>query len=155
MHREQAAPEPAAAEQARRLTSLDALAGKISPQNGAVADEPKAKMGSAGLGPTGNGRIPDGLARDQPDPDAIKMFVGQMPRHMDENDIRAMFEEFGPVHQINVLRDKVTGQSKGCCFVTFFTRKSALDAQNELHNIKTLPGVSGVQFDSTSAIALT
>ena len=51
--------------------------------------------------------------RDHPDPDAIKMFVGQMPRHMDENDIRAMFEEYGPVHQINVLRDKLTGQSKG------------------------------------------
>jgi len=30
----------------------------------------------------------------------------------------------------------------GCCFVTFFTRKSALDAQNALHNIKTLAGVS-------------
>ena len=23
-----------------------------------------------------------------------------------------MFEEFGPVYQINVLRDKITGQSK-------------------------------------------
>jgi RNA recognition motif-containing protein len=32
---------------------------------------------------------------------------------MDENDLRKMFEEFGRVHQINVLRDKVTGQSKG------------------------------------------
>ena len=62
---------------------------------------------------SGHGRIPEVTARDQPDPDAIKMFVGQMPRHMDENDIRAMFEEFGPVHQINVLRDKITGQSKG------------------------------------------
>ena len=30
----------------------------------------------------------------------------------------------------------------GCCFVTFYTRKAALDAQNALHNIKTLPGVS-------------
>jgi pseudouridine-5'-phosphate glycosidase len=30
----------------------------------------------------------------------------------------------------------------GCCFVTFFTRKSALEAQNALHNIKTLAGVS-------------
>ena len=30
----------------------------------------------------------------------------------------------------------------GCCFVTFYTRKSALEAQNALHNIKTLPGVS-------------
>lgn len=33
----------------------------------------------------------------------------------------------------------------GCCFVTFFTRKSALDAQNALHNIKTLAGVSAKQ----------
>ncbi|KAK7865337.1 hypothetical protein R5R35_006825 [Gryllus longicercus] len=78
---------------------------------------------------------------EQPDPDFIKMFVGQIPRSMDENDLRKMFEEFGRVHQINVLRDKVTGQSKGCCFVTFFTRKSALEAQNALHNIKTLSGM--------------
>ncbi|XP_065341146.1 CUGBP Elav-like family member 2 isoform X13 [Cloeon dipterum] len=78
---------------------------------------------------------------DQPDPDAIKMFVGQIPRSMDEEKLRQMFEEFGKVHQINVLRDKVTSQSKGCCFVTFYTRKAALDAQNALHNIKTLTGM--------------
>ena len=41
------------------------------------------------------------------------MFVGQVPRTMDENELRGMFEEFGPVYQINVLRDKITGQSKG------------------------------------------
>ncbi|XP_075224103.1 CUGBP Elav-like family member 1 isoform X14 [Lycorma delicatula] len=79
--------------------------------------------------------------QDQPDPDNIKMFVGQIPRTMDENDLTKMFSEFGRVHQINVLRDKVTGQSKGCCFVTFYTRKSALEAQNALHNIKTLAGM--------------
>lgn len=78
---------------------------------------------------------------EQPDPDYIKMFVGQIPRSMDEEQLRAMFEEYGRVHQINVLRDKLTGQSKGCCFVTFFTRRSALDAQNALHNIKTLNGM--------------
>ena len=50
---------------------------------------------------------------DQPDQDTIKMFVGQVPRSMDENDLRGMFEDFGPVYQINVLRDKITGQSKG------------------------------------------
>ncbi|KPJ06921.1 CUGBP Elav-like family member 2 [Papilio machaon] len=79
---------------------------------------------------------------EMPDPDYIKMFVGQVPRSMDENDLRQMFEEFGRVHQINVLRDKMTGASKGCCFVTFFTRKAALKAQDALHNIKTLSGVS-------------
>ncbi|KAG8222277.1 hypothetical protein J437_LFUL003258 [Ladona fulva] len=51
---------------------------------------------------------------EQPDPDAIKMFVGQIPRSMDENDLRKMFEEFGKVHQINVLRDKTTNLSKDC-----------------------------------------
>lgn len=55
----------------------------------------------------------DETINDQPDPDYIKMFVGQVPRSMDEAQLKDMFEEFGRVHQINVLRDKVTGLSKG------------------------------------------
>jgi len=77
----------------------------------------------------------------EPDPDAIKMFVGQIPRSMDEENLRKMFSEYGSVYQLNILRDKQTGQSKGCCFVTFFTRKAALEAQNALHNMKTMPGM--------------
>lgn len=50
---------------------------------------------------------------EQPDPDYIKMFVGQIPRSMDEDQLSDMFQEYGRIHQINVLRDKVTGQSKG------------------------------------------
>ncbi len=53
------------------------------------------------------------FVKDQPDPDYIKMFVGQVPRSMDEAQLKEMFEEFGRVHQINVLRDKSTGISKG------------------------------------------
>ncbi|XP_078712653.1 CUGBP Elav-like family member 2 isoform X3 [Lampetra fluviatilis] len=80
---------------------------------------------------------------EQPDPDAIKMFVGQVPRAWSEKELKEMFESFGPVYEINVLRDRTQNppQSRGCCFVTFYTRKSALDAQNALHNIKTLPGM--------------
>ena len=51
--------------------------------------------------------------QDQPDADYIKMFVGQVPRSMDEAQLREMFEEYGRVHIINVLRDKSTGLSKG------------------------------------------
>lgn len=50
---------------------------------------------------------------EQPDPDFIKMFVGQIPRSMDEAELTKMFSEYGRVYNINVLRDKVTGQSKG------------------------------------------
>lgn len=64
-----------------------------------------------------NGGSHGGSVSDQPDPDAIKMFVGQIPRSMDENDLRKMFEEYGQVHQVNVLRDKISGQSKGIKFM--------------------------------------
>ena len=60
-----------------------------------------------------NGSSPISSQPEQPDQDTIKMFVGQVPRTMDENELKGMFEEFGPVYQINVLRDKITGQSKG------------------------------------------
>ncbi|XP_056138062.1 CUGBP Elav-like family member 2 isoform X1 [Lampris incognitus] len=80
---------------------------------------------------------------DQPDPDTIKMFVGQIPRSWSETELKELFEPFGAVHHINILRDRSQNppQSKGCCFVTFYTRKAALDAQNALHNIKTLSGM--------------
>ncbi|XP_026086639.1 CUGBP Elav-like family member 2 isoform X11 [Carassius auratus] len=80
---------------------------------------------------------------DQPDPDAIKMFVGQIPRSWAEKELKELFEPYGAVYQINILRDRSQNppQSKGCCFVTFYTRKAALEAQNALHNIKTLTGM--------------
>ncbi|XP_037539548.1 CUGBP Elav-like family member 2 isoform X2 [Nematolebias whitei] len=80
---------------------------------------------------------------DQPDPDTIKMFVGQIPRSWSETELKELFEPYGPVFQINILRDRTQNppQSKGCCFVTFYTRKAALEAQNALHNIKTLSGM--------------
>ncbi|XP_038561915.1 CUGBP Elav-like family member 2 isoform X3 [Micropterus salmoides] len=93
----------------------------------------------------GNGSKMNGSLEhlDQPDPDSIKMFVGQIPRSWSETELKELFEPFGAVHQINILRDRTQNppQSKGCCFVTFYTRKAALEAQNALHNIKTLSGM--------------
>lgn len=74
----------------------------------------------------------------EPDSDTIKMFVGQIPRHMNEIDLRKIFEEYGPVYELNILRDKFTKESKGCCFVTYYSRRDALEAQNALHNLRIL-----------------
>uniref|UniRef100_A0A1B6F3I1 RRM domain-containing protein n=1 Tax=Cuerna arida TaxID=1464854 RepID=A0A1B6F3I1_9HEMI len=134
------------------LQSLNTLAGKISP-NTPTGASGQTDNNANKLHHVNNNTHPYSkanpnntdksmnISNEQPDPDFIKMFVGQIPHTMDENDLIKMFSEFGRVHQINVLRDKITGRSKGCCFVTFFTRKAALDAQNALHNIKTLPGM--------------
>uniref|UniRef100_A0A0N5AL45 CUGBP Elav-like family member 2 n=1 Tax=Syphacia muris TaxID=451379 RepID=A0A0N5AL45_9BILA len=77
----------------------------------------------------------------QPDMDAIKMFVGQIPRSWGEDECLELFEKYGPVYQLNVLRDKTTQASRGCCFVTFYKRADAIAAQAALHNIQVLPGM--------------
>ncbi|CCD71502.1 RRM domain-containing protein [Caenorhabditis elegans] len=77
----------------------------------------------------------------EPDTDAIKMFVGQIPRQWNETDCRRLFEKYGSVFSCNILRDKSTQASKGCCFVTFYHRKDAIEAQGALHNIKVIEGM--------------
>ena len=47
------------------------------------------------------------------EPDAVKLFLGQVPRSFSETDLRPHVEEFGLVHELSILRDKVTGESKG------------------------------------------
>ncbi|XP_048264759.1 CUGBP Elav-like family member 2 isoform X5 [Bombus terrestris] len=155
----------------KMLQSLNALAGKISPGSPTDSNANKVHMhnnnnnnnnnvvhhhhhpyskqqaqqpspsSQSSNGEQKENTIMNNNGVEQPDPDNIKMFVGQVPHDMDENDLRKLFEEFGRVHQINILRDKITGSHRGCCFVTFYTRKAALDAQNALHNVKTFSGM--------------
>ena len=72
----------------------------------------------------------------------VRMFMSQIPRFMRENEIRLVLEEFGPVAELTLIRDRNTGESHGCCYVTFNEHSSARSALEALHMKRTLATMS-------------
>ncbi|XP_047326937.1 RNA-binding protein BRN1 [Impatiens glandulifera] len=74
--------------------------------------------------------------------ESVKLFVGQVPKHMTEEQLLEMFQELAIVDEVNIIKDKNTRASRGCCFILCPSREEADKAVNACHNKKTLPGAS-------------
>ncbi|OVA04383.1 RNA recognition motif domain [Macleaya cordata] len=74
--------------------------------------------------------------------ESVKLFVGQVPKNMTEAELLSMFKEFALVDEVNIIKDKTTRTSRGCCFLICPSRQEADKAVNACHNKRTLPGAS-------------
>lgn len=63
-----------------------------------------------------------------------KLFVGSLSWDTTDDGLRAAFEQFGEVSEAIVIRDRMSGRSRGFGFVTFEDSDAAERAVAELNN---------------------
>jgi len=62
-----------------------------------------------------------------------KLYVGNLSFDVTENDLRDMVSPHGPVNEISVVMDKITGRARGFAFVTMNTQEGATAAIQALN----------------------
>lgn len=54
-----------------------------------------------------------------------KLYVGNLSFDTTENDLQDAFAPFGPVTEVNLIMDRMSGRSRGFAFVTMATPEGA------------------------------
>jgi cold-inducible RNA-binding protein len=62
-----------------------------------------------------------------------KLYVGNLPFDITEDDLRTMLSQHGPVNEIAVVMDKFTGRARGFAFATMNTEEAATAAIQALN----------------------
>ena len=62
-----------------------------------------------------------------------KLFVGMLPKSVDEETLLTIFSSYGEIKEVHVIRgpDK---QSKGCAFIKYFSKQAAINAIESANN---------------------
>lgn len=69
----------------------------------------------------------------------MNIYVGNLSREVTEEDLRQVFEAFGKVESINIIKDKFSGEPRGFGFVEMPAKAEAQSAINGM-NGKELKG---------------
>ncbi|XP_010454294.1 PREDICTED: zinc finger CCCH domain-containing protein 42-like [Camelina sativa] len=77
--------------------------------------------------------------------DSAYVYVGRSPYDLTEGDLLAVFEQYGEVVDVNLVRDKGTGKSKGFAFVAYEDQRSTNLAVDNLNGAKVLGRIIKVE----------
>src|SRR5438876_4069640 len=64
---------------------------------------------------------------------ASKLFVGNLPFTVTENDLQDYFAQAGAVLAVNIMQDRATGRSRGFAFVEMGSQEDASKAITMFH----------------------
>lgn len=64
----------------------------------------------------------------------MKLYVGNMPFSMDENQVRNLFETHGTVDSVSLITDRETGRPRGFGFVEMADDQACRNAMKALDN---------------------
>ena len=59
---------------------------------------------------------------------ATKLYIGNLPFKAQEEELRTLFQQAGTVESVNIIRDKMSGQSRGFGFIEMATAEDAQKA---------------------------
>ncbi|XP_068505288.1 heterogeneous nuclear ribonucleoprotein Q isoform X2 [Syngnathus scovelli] len=69
-----------------------------------------------------------------------EIFVGKIPRDLFEDELVPHFEEAGPIWDLRLMMDPLSGLNRGYAFVTFCTKEAAQEAVRLCNNCEIRPG---------------
>ncbi|KAM9466138.1 synaptotagmin binding, cytoplasmic RNA interacting protein, like isoform 2-T2 [Clarias gariepinus] len=69
-----------------------------------------------------------------------EIFVGKIPRDLFEDELVPLFEKAGPIWDLRLMMDPLSGLNRGYAFVTFCTKEAAQDAVKLCNNSEIRPG---------------
>ena len=66
-----------------------------------------------------------------------KMFVGGLPQDVSQDDLKDYFGQFGELESVQIMKDPLTGRSRGFAFLIYKVEESMKKAiENEDHMLK-------------------